>query len=387
MVNYNQANQFLTYDQMNLINDFRALWTDLVVWLRSYMVSVFTGFGDANAIKNRIARIAAEFSQKLQPFFGDEQAKQFQQLFLMYLMHAEAMIVALKENDRQAADSAAVALYKDADNMADFLARINSYWSRDQWQNLFYQLTEMGISEIIALYSGEFEKEISIRSRLLKLALVLGDYTASGVIHMLPNISPPTAGPETIRIIQNQERYLTYGQMNLINDFRALWTELSLWIRSYMVSSLTGFSNIEAIRRQINRIPEELGKKLQPFLGVEWSERFQYLLSLYLYHLQEYIDAQKSNDQQAVDRAVALLYGDADSMAEFLSLINAYWSKDQWQNLFYQQIESTIAQLAALLSGEYEREIEIRDQKMKLALVLGDYMAHGVAHYLTPTLP
>lgn len=249
MINYNQINQYLTYEQMNLINDFRALWTDVVVWLRSYMVSVFTGFSDVSAIRSRIARIAEELNQKLQPFIGTDQAEQFKQLFLMYLLHADTIINSLKDNDRQGADNAVAALYKDADSMADFLARLNPDWSRDQWQNLFYQLTEMGIAEIIALYSGDFEKEVNIRSQLLKLALVLGDYMASGVLHKLSvSFIPPVKGLEVVRISQNQNAYLTYGQMNLINDFRALWTELNLWIRSYMVSSITGFSDIDAAR-------------------------------------------------------------------------------------------------------------------------------------------
>ncbi|MDD3168619.1 MAG: hypothetical protein PHC91_04025 [Eubacteriales bacterium] len=387
MVNYSQTNQFLTYEQVNLINDFRALWSDVIIWLRSYAVSVLTEFSDVNAIRNRIARITDELNQKLQPFFGVEQAAQFQQLFLLYLLHADSIISAMKDNDRQAADSAVVALYKDADNMADFLARINPDWSRDQWQNLFYQLTETGIAEIIALYSGDYEKEISIRSRLLKLALVLGDYMASGVINKLSDgIHSSVKGSGMSGISQNQDTYLTYGQMNLISDFRSLWSELVLWIRSYMGSILTGFSDSDAIRGQLNRISVEMKQKLEPFLGTEPSDRFQYLLNLYLYHIQDLVGAQKENDQQAMESAVAQIYNDTDGMSDFLSQTNPYWSKDQWQNLLDQQNELIVSQLTALVSGEYEREIEIRDRGMKLALVLGDYMAHGVLHFLRPVL-
>lgn len=88
-----------------------------------------------------------------------------------------------------------------------------------------------------------------------------------------------------------------------------------------------------------------------------------------------------------MENAVARIYSDADNIADFLSLINEYWAKDQWQNILYQNNELISSQLTALKSGEYEKEIAIRDRDMKLALVLGDYMAHGVIHYLTPTLP
>lgn len=377
----NRTGNYITYEQMNLINDFRALWTDVILWLRSYMVSVITGFSDIDAIRNRIRRISDEMQQMLEPFLGTNRSEQFQQLFSQYLLHAEEIINALKNNDQQAADIAAVALYKDADAMADFLAGVNPYWSKSQWQNLFYQLTEMGISEIIALYSNQFDLEINIRKRMLKLALVLGDYMAGGVMH---NLSP--IRPQNINKNQNQNTYITYGQMNLINDFRAIWTELIIWLRSYMVSIKTGFSNLESISNQLNLKPDELRSKLQSFLSIEESEQIQHLLSLYLYRTQELITAKQRNDQQAVATNMSFLYRDVDQLADFLASINPYWSKDQWQNLFYQLTDLWLAQLEALYSGNYELEIILRDRLLKLAQVLGDYMASGIMHYLDPSI-
>lgn len=130
--------------------------------------------------------------QKLQPFLGVELAEQFQSLLSMYLNHAQILVDAQKNMDQEAMNNTVSALYRDADSMADFLASINPYWSKIQWQNLFYQLTEMGISEIVALFSENYVAELDLRDRMLKLGLVLGDYMASGVMHYLsPGISPP----------------------------------------------------------------------------------------------------------------------------------------------------------------------------------------------------
>lgn len=188
------------------------------------------------------------------------------------------------------------------------------------------------------------------------------------------------------RINQNQSAYITYGQMNLINDFRALWTELVIWMRSYMVSTITGFSDINAIRNRLNRIPWEMGQKLQPFLGVELAEKYQSLLSMYLNHAQILVDAQSNKDQEAMNNTVSALYRDVDNMADFLASINPYWSKSQWQNLFSQLTEMGISEIVSLFSGNYVTEIDLRDRMLRLALVLGDYMAGGVMHYLSPAI-
>jgi hypothetical protein len=189
-----------------------------------------------------------------------------------------------------------------------------------------------------------------------------------------------------VKINQNQAQYITYGQMNLINDFRKLWTDVVIWLRSHMVSTITGFSNIETIHRRIEQIPADMAQRLQQFLGVESAERFQSLLSMYLNNAQILVDAMNNNDQELVNRTVVQLYRNADTMADFLASINPYWSKAQWQNLFHQLTDMGISEVVAMFSGEYDREIDIRERLLRLALVLGDYMAQGVMHFLDPGL-
>lgn len=182
---YPHQERCITYGQMNLINDFRALWTELIIWMRSYMVSTATGFSDLEAIKNKLFTFPGEFAQKFQPFFGVELSERFQHLLLMYIVQAMAIVDAQKINDQQALDMVVRNLYRYSDELADFLARINPYWSRSLWQELLYNLNSRGISEIIALFTQDYVKEIDIRSRLLKHALTLGDYMAAGVMHYL----------------------------------------------------------------------------------------------------------------------------------------------------------------------------------------------------------
>jgi len=187
-----------------------------------------------------------------------------------------------------------------------------------------------------------------------------------------------------IRINQNQNSYITYGQMNLINDFRAHWTEFGLWARSFMVSTITGFSNLASIGNRLYRIPKDLGEMFEPYFGVEISEQFQQLLLLYVVHIQTLITAINSRDQQAAGASVVMLYQSSDDIADFLAQINPYWSKRQSQYLFNYLNEMIIAEMIAILSGEYEKELDIRDRIFTHSLIMGDYMAGGVMNYLAP---
>ena len=187
-----------------------------------------------------------------------------------------------------------------------------------------------------------------------------------------------------VKTNQNQNGYLTYGQMNLINEFRKLWADLTLFMRSYVLGSVTGIEGLTAaVSKRLYHIPEDFKIKLQPFFGVDQAEQFQQLLSMFVTYAQALITATLIDDQQAVDGLIVSLYKNVEEMADFLARINPYWSRGQWENLFYKLIEMGVAELTALKSGDYERDLQLLENISNHALTLGDYMASGVMYYLT----
>jgi len=70
----------------------------------------------------------------LEPYFGVKVSEQLQNLLLLYIVSAQPLITAENNKDQQATDAAAIALYKSSDDIADFLASINPYWNKSQWQ-------------------------------------------------------------------------------------------------------------------------------------------------------------------------------------------------------------------------------------------------------------
>ena len=186
--NFNQTpsgEKYITLGQMNLITDFRTLWRDLVIWLRSYMVSAITGFSNLPAITNRLYRIPQTLYEKLVPFFGEEKSEEVAHFMLMYIVNVQMLVNAQISRDQAAADLAVRNLYRYTEELAYYFESINPYWSKEQWRGLLDNLTGMGIQEVIALMEEEYELELNIRERMLIHALVLGEYTARGVMQYL----------------------------------------------------------------------------------------------------------------------------------------------------------------------------------------------------------
>ena len=182
----------------------------------------------------------------------------------------------------------------------------------------------------------------------------------------------------------SNEKYITIGQMNLINDFRTLWRDMVIWLRSYMVSTTTGFSNLPAIINRLYRIPRTFYDKFAPYFGEVKSEELAHLILMYIVNIQTLVNAEISNDQTAADFAVRNLHRYTEEMAGCLEGFNPYWSKDQWVNLLGNLTSMIIQEIIALLEEEYELELDIRERMLSHALVLGDYMAGGVMNYLVP---
>ena len=177
---------------------------------------------------------------------------------------------------------------------------------------------------------------------------------------------------------------ITYGQMNLTNDFRSLWAEIAVWSRSFMASTISHFSDVKSVNNRLYKITESFKDKLQPFFGMKVAEEIQQLLLAYIINIQTMVTALYNKDPLTVDIAVTSLYRISDEIADYMASINPYWERSKWQSLLYEMNERLIAETVALIGGEYEKEIDIHDSILRHALRIGDYTAEGVIHYLVP---
>lgn len=184
-VHYNQE-ECLTYGQMNLINDFRTLWTDVTIYLRGYALSSATGMDKLKeATRTRIYHIAHHFESKLEPFFGSEVSEQFETLILQFLVDIIQAIDAYFGSDETALNQSLPAIYRDIDNISSFLAGINPYWNKEQWEGLLTKLLENGLSGLEAIKSENYEQDFEIIESNLRYATMMGDYMANGLLAYL----------------------------------------------------------------------------------------------------------------------------------------------------------------------------------------------------------
>lgn len=179
-----------------------------------------------------------------------------------------------------------------------------------------------------------------------------------------------------------QEIFIPYGQMNIINDFRTLWGEIAIWVRQYIAATAAGYPNLQATHNRLYRIPISFQDKLKMVFGAQSAEGFQNLLSMHIILTERIIAAIKDGDSEMVNTITAELYRNADQMASYLRQINPFWNEVQWRNPLYNFIAMNLQQAVSFMAGDYERDIDVYDRLIYYSLLLGEYMANGIIQYL-----
>ena len=184
-----------------------------------------------------------------------------------------------------------------------------------------------------------------------------------------------------------QRSYLTNGQMNLVNDFRSLWADITGYTRGYMLSYALGNQQLaDAYSRRIYLIPEQFKSKLEPFFGSDIAIKFQSLLSDLLLNSQLLIKAYINKDETQVNDITVDSYAIINELSEFLAEINPYWNKDEWLSLLSQLQEMGMNELTSIVNADYDLNLQLSDNTSKQTQTIGDYMAYGLLDYLSPKI-
>lgn len=175
---------------------------------------------------------------------------------------------------------------------------------------------------------------------------------------------------------------LTYGQLNLIRNFEALWLSLALWTRAFANRVSYGVDYTPIFNR-LYRVPLDFYNRLQIVFSPEQLEALVNLLRTHISLITNIIVAQKNDDMQTVQTYTPLVYENADAIATLLAQINPFWDVAQWQNLLYNYISLTFEETSAILVDQPERDIVVYDRIINQAYQMGEYMANGIIAYLT----
>jgi hypothetical protein len=171
---------------LDLNNMLRLLWEQHVWWTRSFIISVAADLPDLNVVTARLLRNPKDFQAALEPLYGPEIAAEFARLLTEHLTIAAELVQAAKAGDTARAADAERRWYRNADEIACFLARINPFWSQEEWRAMLHEHLAMTKDEAVAVLSGRFEQSIQIFDQVELQALEMADVMTEGIVRQFP---------------------------------------------------------------------------------------------------------------------------------------------------------------------------------------------------------
>jgi len=168
------------------------------------------------------------------------------------------------------------------------------------------------------------------------------------------------------------------NQINLFNTFRKLWQQHIMWTRSFIISTASNLGDLRFVTDRLLANPNDFADALNKFYGAEKAKKFEELLREHLLIAAKLVNAAKAGDAKSAAANRIKWYENADAIADFLSSINPFWDKKEWQKMLYDHLKMTEAEATHRLTSQYALDIKDYDEIENQALKMADYMVQGI---------
>lgn len=172
----------ISNSQMILRHNIHSLWRNTFHWIMTYIVNVICNFGNISYIAQRINKSVDDLAKIINNFYGYQNAKIFELLFKNHFLIATKLVRDVHDNDIEMANEDKIELYQNEEEIADFLANLNPYWTVEEWRKILYSHLELLEEHMQCMYLSQSEAYIKINEVVEKDSFNMADYMVNGII-------------------------------------------------------------------------------------------------------------------------------------------------------------------------------------------------------------
>jgi hypothetical protein len=175
-------------DGSQLRADMRKLWEDHVTWTRVYIISVANGTADKDVTAGRLLQNQVDIGNAIKPFYGDEAGNKLTGLLKDHILGAAALLDAARAGDKAKTESTKAAWYRNADDVAAFLAGANpKNWPLADMKREMKMHLDLTLQESLDRFGGKFAEDIRDYDRVHEHILGLADTLTRGIAAQFPD--------------------------------------------------------------------------------------------------------------------------------------------------------------------------------------------------------
>jgi hypothetical protein len=167
-------------------------------------------------------------------------------------------------------------------------------------------------------------------------------------------------------------------EVRLSNAMRLVWEQHVYWTRMTINSIAFDLPDVDAVTARLLRNATDMGNLLKPFYGNRIAAKFSNLIREHLLIAAEIVKAAKAGNQKAVADAERRWYANGEEIAEFLSRINPFISRDEFQEMFFEHLALTTKEALFILQNKFQSSIAVFDKIEAQALQMADTITNAI---------
>ena len=165
----------------------RKLWIDHVAWTRMYIISAAAGLPDAKPTTDRLLQNQADIGNAVAAYYGAEAGTKLTALLKDHILQAAELVTASKAGDQAKAADAKTRWYKNADEIAVFLAAANpKHWPVETLKSAMKTHLDQTLEEASDRIQGKYDEDIKDYDEIVAHILTMADLLSSGIVKQFP---------------------------------------------------------------------------------------------------------------------------------------------------------------------------------------------------------
>lgn len=178
----------LTKAQIEFKNHMRLLWEQHVAWTRMAITSLVFGLPDTDVVLARLLQNPTDMGNALKPFYGESIANAYANLIKEHLLIAADLVKAAKAGDTNAVAAAEKKWFANADQIVEFLARINPYFPKEAFRQMFYSHLALVKAEAVSMLNKDYKMSVQLYDRIEREALMMADMISNAILIQFPQM-------------------------------------------------------------------------------------------------------------------------------------------------------------------------------------------------------
>lgn len=179
-------------------------------------------------------------------------------------------------------------------------------------------------------------------------------------------------------MMQPPARGILPSDVELSNTIRKGWINTGRWLRNFILSTVLGLGNRDIIVQRLFRTADEAAELYSQYYGEEFGNSVRTNFQNYFRNVGSLIEAYMTGDAAAVEQIRNYMYEDADELALMLSRVNRYWDYPTLQALLHVLVDNTEQQVAGIVTGNYEQEVDAFDRYIEQIYDISDELTRGI---------